>query len=170
MEKSDGDDWVVIPLDVNDGIGEFNEWTVFGFPTGQMGAAAGSHFLDHGGTAPAFREQNVWYTISRTGIVGFRSAHAYDATGEGGVPVRLALPYEPWGMPGGARDHWHGTGLATIGGRSLILLATFLGGEPGAPFAVLEAPTAEGHARNLQNVELTGEVRINLSGRYQAGF
>src|SRR5690606_14645121 len=56
-----GGDWTVQTLSNSDGIGRFQQGTLFTLPFGVLGAAANTHFLDNGGTAPVWNSANVGY-------------------------------------------------------------------------------------------------------------
>lgn len=70
MQKPTGaNDWALSAADNSDGIGMFNDATLFVFPMEQMGAPAGTYILANGGTAPNFVTNTYYYIISRDGRV-----------------------------------------------------------------------------------------------------
>lgn len=88
---------------VNVGFNDLYGRQRFTFPQAQNGAAASTHFLANGGTAPIFTTDVSVYQIDQSGIVRVE----YYATGDGGtdgagaVSARVALPYT---FPSGTID------------------------------------------------------------------
>lgn len=93
MQKDVTDDWTVEVISYRDGISKFHEESWFGMPVGQNGAASTKYFLDNGGTAPAFTNNEYIYRIERSGAihVAFRFASVSSA-GAGSVTTEMALP------------------------------------------------------------------------------
>lgn len=101
MQKSVADDWTVQTLDFDtDGIGEQSilntENSLWSFPTGHHGAAAGKYIADNAGTAPTFNDNTYLYKISRTGevfvYISMSGNTAID--GAGAVTTYIVLPYQ----------------------------------------------------------------------------
>jgi hypothetical protein len=69
MQMSASDDWTVQALATTDGIGQFNEQTIFVFPEGQNGAASGTYVLSNAGTEPEWATQQYEYQMGLDGIV-----------------------------------------------------------------------------------------------------
>lgn len=82
MKMNGSDDWAFVnTATYRDGIGKYQEDTLFDQPAGTFGNTAGKHFYDNAGTAPVFTTNYVRYTISREGI-----CHVYFALfGDGGT-------------------------------------------------------------------------------------
>ena len=95
MTMSASDDWTVQTLDEGDGIGNFQRNREFTFPTGQVGAASGSHWLDNGGTAPQFTTETYSYTITPDGYVHLNYVFKDDpgVDGAGAVSCKISMPY-----------------------------------------------------------------------------
>jgi len=94
MQKSGADAWTVQTLNfTGDGINNFNENTVFKFPFGQNGAAAGTNWINNGGTAPVFAGTGYNYVVSKNGKC-FLQTNLINCTaaGVGAVAARLSLP------------------------------------------------------------------------------
>lgn len=88
------DSWTVQALNINDGIGNFNDNIVFSFPSGQNGAAAGTYILSNAGTEPVWTTNGMVYSIQRNGLVKYN----FDATnastaGVGANVLQPVLPY-----------------------------------------------------------------------------
>jgi hypothetical protein len=79
----------------SDGIGQFNDNTLFTFPIGLKGASANGHFASNGGTAPVFSTDQIFYTVARNGTC----TTYIDMDGDGGtdgagaVQALLIVPY-----------------------------------------------------------------------------
>jgi len=69
MEKSAADDWTVQALNLNDGVGRFNEATLFRMAKGQNGAVANNYVYSNAGTEPAFSTQEYDYHVKMSGII-----------------------------------------------------------------------------------------------------
>lgn len=71
MKKTSGaaNDWTVTALESLDGIGKFQEGVQFLFPVAQFGAAANTHWIPNGGTAPIFTAKNYYYHINKSGLL-----------------------------------------------------------------------------------------------------
>lgn len=94
MTMSNLDDWTVTTLDIQDGIGSFQEDRKFSMSTGQFGAASGKFFANNGGTAPAFTSNSYAYFLNRQNMVTIYTAFANASTaGVGSVNLQLATPY-----------------------------------------------------------------------------
>lgn len=89
------DSWTISALASNDGVGQFNESTVFLQPAGTNGSAAGTQFQSNAGTEPTFAVQQLSYTINRYGLVHcvFRSG-ACNNVPAGAQVLQLTLPYQ----------------------------------------------------------------------------
>jgi len=94
--KDSSDVWTLTALDIQDGVGHWQENRQFLFPVGHNGAAAGKHFLDNGGTAPVWSDTTSYrYWISRTGE--FRFQCSFGGVTTGGVGAVAALVSQPYG-------------------------------------------------------------------------
>jgi hypothetical protein len=71
------------------------EKQTFLFPTGQSGAATGTHMLANGGTAPVFTTSTYAYTIDPSGVFTayFELSGDGGTDGSGAVNARLSTPY-----------------------------------------------------------------------------
>lgn len=85
------------------GFNQMYETQVFTFPQAQNGAAAGTHYLANGGTAPLFTTDRLTYQIWRDGNVkiGHYAASDPGTDGAGAVAARVALPFT---FPSGNMD------------------------------------------------------------------
>jgi len=87
-------DWTVQTLNANDGIGRFQENTLFFVPQGAFGAAANAWYFNNGGTAPKMSQSNPLYVVTRNNIMTLWAAMgAITSNGSGSVPLQLAAPY-----------------------------------------------------------------------------
>lgn len=77
-----------------DGVNVFCENQNFVVDTGLFGAAAGSFFLANGGTAPIWTNQQMTYSVERSGKVQVNFQYETNSTaGVGAVIARMILPY-----------------------------------------------------------------------------
>lgn len=118
MQMSASDDWTVQTLSSIEGIGRFQENTSFTFPTGQIGAASGTHFQANGGTAPVFSTQNISYYVNRDGKARVYVAQNGDGgtDGAGAVTAQMSLPLvisSPLSVASGEVFFLNSVGLAT---------------------------------------------------------
>jgi len=94
MRMSAADDWTVQALDIQDGIGRYQEGRAFTFPTGAFGAAAGTHWIDNGGTAPVFGTQTYNYYMYLDGSVSlYYTGETVNNVPAGAVESRLSSPF-----------------------------------------------------------------------------
>jgi hypothetical protein len=96
MQMSASDDWTIQTLSASDGIGQFNDKTLFDIVTGHFGGTAGKFIADNGGTGPTFTTQTYKYKVNH--LTGECTCHIYctgnTATdGAGAVASLLVLPY-----------------------------------------------------------------------------
>lgn len=87
--------WTVTALGTGvDGIGlNFNN-TPFTFPKAVQGAAANTHFLANGGTAPVYTNDQMTYVAHQDGLVDIYFDLSTNTTaGVGAVSLILSLPY-----------------------------------------------------------------------------
>lgn len=125
------DSWTVSALSVSDGVGQFNDQTLFTVPSGVNGAASGKYFQNNGGTAPGFTTSNYTYKLGRDGvIICFLSLDICNVVGLGAVELRLMLPYQA----GGTTGTWSYQMAYTFGGTGLhyiivgAISTTYMGG------------------------------------------
>lgn len=86
--------WTVQTLAFKDGIGEFNDQTIFTLPTGVNGSSSGKYFQATATTQPSFTGNDVHYTISKSGIVNMTHYHSLTSVnGVGAGDLRPTLPY-----------------------------------------------------------------------------
>lgn len=90
MTKSAADDWTVSSTSLLPG--ELNEPQYYTFPQNQVGAAAGTHFLDNGGTAPVFLTAYYYYSPKKNGDVKVIINLTQNGGGVGAVDALLSLP------------------------------------------------------------------------------
>lgn len=91
---SAANNWTVTALDAGDGMWQFQEGRAFTFPTGQLGAATGTHLLNNGGTAPVFTSEGAVYYVDRSGYCRYTfSTGDCTSSGVGAVNLQLATPY-----------------------------------------------------------------------------
>lgn len=97
MRMSALNDWTVQVLGNSDGVGLFNDSTVFNMPLGVFGAAAGTFLKDNAGTAPIFTTNSFTYTMDKAGrILGsYFMAGDGGADGAGAVITAMATPFIP---------------------------------------------------------------------------
>ncbi len=87
------DGWVVSALGSRDGIGTFQENVRFFLSTGVLGAKAGSHWRDNGGTAPTFNDAEDSYFISPDGYIDANyTGSTTSVNGVGAVTSQLIVP------------------------------------------------------------------------------
>lgn len=91
MRMSALDDWTVQALGNSDGVGLFNDSTVFNMPLGVFGAASGTFLKDNGGTAPIFTTNSFTYTLDKAGKMLGSYYMAGDGGGDGGGAVTTAM-------------------------------------------------------------------------------
>jgi len=95
MTKTAGDDWTVATASTEYGIGYFNQNKMFRMPTGHFGAASGKYFVDNGGTAPGFSDNNYLYMVNP--LENTCTLYLYfsnvNVAGVGAVDAQLACPY-----------------------------------------------------------------------------
>jgi len=121
MRMSASDDWTVQALVSADGIGNFNESTVFNVTLGTFGAATGTFIKANGGTAPIFSTNLYTYTIDRFG----RVQQSFFMTGDGGTDGAGAvttymetplIPAESQQVPNSANLLIYSAGVTTTEG------------------------------------------------------
>lgn len=83
-----------------DGIGCFHEGTKFVVATGHFGNAAGSFFLNNGGTAPVWSTQGQSYQILKSGAVTVETAGVTNSAGSGAVTAFMGLVFVNWNSTG----------------------------------------------------------------------
>jgi len=77
-----------------DGVNVFCENQNYVVDTGLFGAAAGSFFRDNGGTAPIWTNQQMTYSVERSGVVKVNFQYETNTTpGAGAVTTQMILPY-----------------------------------------------------------------------------
>ena len=87
--------WTVQTLKNSDGVGQYNDSTIFSFVSSQLGAAAGSFFASNGGTAPIWTAQTVNYQILKNGQINYlfdTNASSTSQNGAGAVTLQAILP------------------------------------------------------------------------------
>lgn len=103
MQMSASDDWTVQTLDTSKGDGIRHDPFVgkwFTFPTGQMGAGAGSYFFTSSGTVPSWATPaniDYMYHLGLDGIckIVFATVNSGNVTnGTGTGQLNLSLPYK----------------------------------------------------------------------------
>lgn len=88
------DSYTVQTLSTNDGIGNFNDNTVFTFPSGQNGAASGTYILSNAGTEPVWTTNGMVYSIQKNGLVKYNfNGQTPSTTGVGTQTLQPVLPY-----------------------------------------------------------------------------
>lgn len=144
MRMSASDDWTVQALAITDGIGQFQENTIFSMSSGQFGAASGKFFKDNGGTAPSFSTNNIGWTVGRDN----RYIFLYDAgnatAGVGAVVAKFAVPYIGSLGQGGAYIFNGGTWFTGVGR-----------GDPGFSNSIMFFLTDPAASINLLNNQIT---------------
>lgn len=97
MRMSALDDWTVQTLSNSDGIGLFNESTIFNVPLGTFGAASGTFLKDNAGTAPIFTTNSFTYVIDRAGraLCSYYMAGDGGGDGAGAVITGMETPFIP---------------------------------------------------------------------------
>jgi len=94
-QMSSSDDYALSAFDNSGGIGKFQEDKWFTFPVAVFGAAASTHILSNGGTAPVFATKEYFYKISTDAdvyiVLNLGSDGGTD--GAGAVTTLLTLPY-----------------------------------------------------------------------------
>ena len=89
------DDWTVQTLSEEDGPSKNYNNKYFVYPTNVDGAAANSHFLPNGGTAPAFNNINYNYRVINDGTLeAFLVEQDATVQGSGAVDAHTAMPYK----------------------------------------------------------------------------
>lgn len=91
-------DWTVQTLTTSDGIGQFQEGTIFTFPPAVMGASTNSHWLANGGTAPAWSTASNYsytYTLTKNGYITINYIITGDPStnGVGAVTGKVIIPF-----------------------------------------------------------------------------
>ncbi len=127
MVKDIGNDWTVQTLtysnSIQDGIGFFNEQTVFTMPISQMGAAGGKFWKDNGGTAPSFVTNELEYTMQKNGIatvhVGFSDSASDGAGSDDAIMASPFISYDELSSlqtySGGIRFRDNGSTTSRVG-------------------------------------------------------
>lgn len=88
------DSWTISALAANDGIGQFNNSTVFTMPDSVNGAAAGTYVLSNAGTEPTWTTQSCLYKIDRNGNCLFRfRGNICNNIPAGANTLYIILPY-----------------------------------------------------------------------------
>lgn len=88
------DSWTVQTLSNSDGVGQFNEQTIFTMPVSVNGSDTNTYFQNTGGTTPVFTTSNVNYKINRQGQVWYSSNHNICTNvPAGAVALNPTLPY-----------------------------------------------------------------------------
>lgn len=96
MRMSSSDDWTVQTLAITDGVGQFQETTVFTQPLGQFGANSGTLTIANGGTAATFSTTGSDYWIQKNGYVYYSIFLSGDGgtAGAGAVTALFSTPFE----------------------------------------------------------------------------
>ena len=121
---SASDDWTIQTLATTDGIGQFQESTLFTVPLGQFGAVASTITLNNGGTAPVFTTTNAEYTISRDGTCIYEYYVDSDGgtDGAGAVTATMTTPY----IAEGTNSFVHLAQMRYAAGTTLIAQGSLL--------------------------------------------
>lgn len=96
MTMSASDDWTVQSLlSQTDGIGKYQERTVFTYGTGTFGAASGKLCWNNGGSAPTFGTQIGQYQMLpfQGRVIVRTDLQALSSAGTGAVEFRYATPF-----------------------------------------------------------------------------
>jgi hypothetical protein len=94
MTMSASDDWTVSALATYDGIGRFQEATMFILPAGVNGAAASTYIKSNAGTEPQFTTSLVRYWIRKSGWVLYSlDLQTCNVVGVGANLIEPILPY-----------------------------------------------------------------------------
>jgi hypothetical protein len=95
MQMSASDDWTVQTLDVQDGIGEYQEQRIFTVLQATFGAGTASYIQDNGGTAPTFTSFNYTYKIQKDGYCFSNFVISGDGgtDGAGAVATQVIMPF-----------------------------------------------------------------------------
>ncbi len=87
------DGWGVTTLDSRDGIGQYQQNRRFFLDTGVLGAKAGSHWLNNGGTAPTFNDAEAAYFIRPNGYLDANyTGTTTSVNGAGAVGASVIVP------------------------------------------------------------------------------
>lgn len=90
--KNASDAYTLDALTDNDGVGRWNDSTLFAYPQGQNGSASGTWFHDGTGTEPIFNGAYN-YTVSRDGyIYAYAQLQVCTTGGTGTASAYLTLP------------------------------------------------------------------------------
>jgi hypothetical protein len=119
MRMSNVDDWTVQTLAITDGIGQFQEQTVFNVPKGQLGAVASQWVKNNGGTAALFANLNLYfYRVMKDGIFSAELDMDGDpgTDGSGAVNAQVICPIKGINVEFGA-------------GSGKVVCSTFPAGE-----------------------------------------
>lgn len=87
------DGWGVTTLDSHDGIGQFQQNRKFFLTAGVLGAKAGSHWQNNGGTAPTMNNAESSYFMRPHGYIDYNyRATTASVNGVGAVAAHLIIP------------------------------------------------------------------------------
>ena len=95
FDQAGVNDWKLSVRNGYDGIGKFHDGGEYLYPTAVNGAAAGTHLLNNGGTAPVFTNTTYIYRIRTSGMIEVDFAIYGDGgtDGAGAVAALVSLPY-----------------------------------------------------------------------------
>lgn len=157
MRMSAANDWTVQTLLQQDGIGHFQQGVQFSMPVGQFSNAAGAYFLNNGGTAPVFTNQNLAYYIFMSNEFSYWFAgNACSSPGLGAVQLRQGLPYVYIDIG------TQGSGIFIFAGAYSVLLPNSLAASSNQIFTVYANASATG---SFNNADIIVGVDVLLNGR-----
>lgn len=87
--------YTVQALNSTDGIGEYQEQTIFTFPSGTQGSKVGTYVQQNAGTNVVFGTNRMFYTINRAGFVYYKFDGVNATAGVGAQAFQPTLPYTP---------------------------------------------------------------------------
>ena len=90
------DSWTVQSLSYGDGIGQYNDQTIFTMPTGVNGSAASTYFQSNAGTVPQFNAgaSGVFYYVRRNGQCNvIIELNTCTVAGVGAQALNPTIPY-----------------------------------------------------------------------------
>jgi hypothetical protein len=156
-----GGDWTVQALAVTDGIGEFQDTILFDMPVAVFGAAASTHWLANGGTAPILNGVVYKYTVNRNGYIDANYQCTTPSTnGVGAVAATLAIPMPP---NYGAANTMIGSGRFVT---ALISILTGIGTNAASTSAFTYVNASSGSVLNNADAT-TGMTQSQINFRYQ---
>jgi len=93
-------DWQVVTLTTQDGIGRFQDGMLFSIPQGHFGASANSYFKPNGGTAPVYSTNGYAYALNRSNYFSLSLGLSTNTTPAlGAVDVQLVTPFSILNRP-----------------------------------------------------------------------